>query len=191
MPHPLPGSYRSDGQDSENFYFLLQNTPFSVIVCVNVFTHEGAKRREKLHMRTYTTSQLGRIVLIHLGKGEGVLESVEAEVSRLGIKNGILLSAIGSLRKACLHFITNTDDTAVNRFITIERPIELSSAQGLIIDGVPHFHLTISEPDGMYAGHMEPCCEVQYLAELAILELRGISLTRRQDEYGISYIDTV
>ncbi len=43
----------------------------------------------------------------------------------------------------------------------------------------------------MYAGHMEPCCEVQYLAELAILELKGISLTRRQDEYGISYIDTV
>lgn len=142
-------------------------------------------------MRTYTTENLGRVVVIHLGKGEPILESVEAEISRLQIKNGILLSAIGSLRKACLHFITNTDDQAVNEFSTIERPIELSSAQGLIIDGVPHFHLTISEPNGMYAGHMEPGCEVQYLAELAILELKELPLTRKLDEYGISYIDTL
>ncbi len=142
-------------------------------------------------MRTYTTENLGRVVVIHLGKGEPILESVEAEISRLQIKNGILLSAIGSLRKACLHFITNTDDQAVNEFSTIERPIELSSAQGLIIDGVPHFHLTISEPNGMYAGHMEPGCEVQYLAELAILELKELPLTRKLDEHGISYIDTL
>ncbi len=142
-------------------------------------------------MRTYTTENLGRVVIIHLGKGEQILESVEAEISRLHIKNGILLSAIGSLRKACLHFIANTDDLAVNQFATIERPIELSSVQGLIIDGVPHFHLTISEPNGMYAGHMEPGCEVQYLAELAILELKDLPLTRKLDEFGISYIDTI
>lgn len=139
-------------------------------------------------MRTYSTDQLGRIIIIHLKKGENILESIQAEARRLNVRNAVLLSAIGSLRKANLHFITNTDDLAVNQFITIERPIELSSAQGLIIDGEPHFHLTISEPDGLYAGHMEPGCEVQYLAELALLEIKGIPLTRKTDEFGISYI---
>ena len=43
----------------------------------------------------------------------------------------------------------------------------------------------------MYAGHMEPGCEVQYLAELAILELKDLPLTRKLDEFGISYIDTI
>ena len=37
-------------------------------------------------MRTYTTENLGRVVIIHLGKGEQILESVEAEISRLHIK---------------------------------------------------------------------------------------------------------
>lgn len=142
-------------------------------------------------MRTYTTDQYGRTVIIHLGKGEPVLESLKQEIDRLGIRNGILLSAIGSLRRACLHVITNTEDLSVNRYITVENPIELGAAQGLIIDGEPHFHLTISEPGGLYSGHMEPGCEVQYLAEFAILELPALEVTRRVDAYGISYIDAI
>ena len=142
-------------------------------------------------MRTYTTDQYGRTVIIHLGKGEPVLESLKQEIDRLGIRNGILLSAIGSLRRACLHVITNTEDLSVNRYITVENPIELGAAQGLIIDGEPHFHLTISEPGGLYSGHMEPGCEVQYLAEFAILELPALEVTRRVDAYGISYIDAL
>ncbi len=140
-------------------------------------------------MHTFTTDQVGRIVLIHLGKGECILESIQKEMKRLNIENGILVSAIGSLRKAVLHYIASTQDQAENKFITIEKPIELAGAQGLIIQGEPHFHLTISDPDGLHAGHMEPGCEVQYLAELAILELRDLHLTRRLDPFGISYID--
>ena len=142
-------------------------------------------------MKTFTTTNYGRTVIMHLGKGECILESVQKEIDRLGIKNGVLLSAIGSLRKASLHVITNTDELSVNEYITVEKPIELGSAQGIIINGEPHFHLTISEPGKMYAGHMEPGCEVQYLAELAILELTDLNLTRKLDEFGISYIDTI
>ena len=142
-------------------------------------------------MRTYTTNQYGRTVIIHLGKGEKLLESLTEEIKRLHLKNGILLSAIGSLRKASLHVITSTDDWPVNQFITVEKPIELGAAQGLIINGEPHFHLVISEENSLYAGHMEPGCEVQYLAELAILELLDVDLTRKTDTFGISYIDTL
>ena len=142
-------------------------------------------------MRTYTTNQYGRTVIIHLGKGEKLLESLTEEIKRLHLKNGLLLSAIGSLRKASLHVITSTDDWPVNQFITVEKPIELGAAQGLIINGEPHFHLVISEENSLYAGHMEPGCEVQYLAEFAILELLDVDLTRKTDTFGISYIDTL
>lgn len=139
-------------------------------------------------MYTFTAQEYGRIVIMHLGKGEKVLESIQEEIDRLGIKNGVILSAIGSLRKASLHVITNTDNLSVNKYITIEKPIELASSQGIIIDGEPHLHLTISEPDRMYAGHMENGCEVQYLAEISIMEIKDLNLTRKFDEYGISYI---
>ena len=140
-------------------------------------------------MNTYTTNSYGRTILIHLSKGEKVLESVQAEIERLGVKNGILVSAIGSLRKATIHVISTTEDYPTDVFFTVEKPIELGVAQGLIIDGVPHFHLVISEPDGeVYVGHMEPGCEVQYLAELAILELNDLSLMRKPDEFGVSHL---
>lgn len=139
-------------------------------------------------MKTYTTNTNGKIIVIHLGEGELILESIQKELQRLNIQNGILLSAIGSLRRASLHIITNTEKHSVNKYITIEKPIELGSAQGLILNGEPHLHLVISEPDGMYAGHMEPGCEVQYLAEISILELSDDSLTRELDNFGISYI---
>ena len=42
--------------------------------------------------------------------------------------------------------------------------------------------------DRVYTGHMEPGCEVQYLAELAILELPELPLIRKSDEFGISYL---
>lgn len=139
-------------------------------------------------MRTYYTDHIGKVILIHLNKGEDILESIYSEIQRLGIRNGILVSAIGSLRKTRLHYITTTNEISENHFLTLENPIELGSAQGLIIDGIPHFHLTVSDLKRVYTGHMEPGCEVQYLAELAILELPEANLTRKMDEFGISYL---
>ena len=140
-------------------------------------------------MKSFTTNSYGRTIIIHLGKGEKILESLTAELKRLDVRYGMLVSAIGSLRKACLHVITNTEDISVNKYITIEKPIELGAAQGLIIDGEPHFHINISEPDGVYTGHLEEGCEVQYLAEFDIVELKDLAITRKADAFGISYID--
>ena len=51
-------------------------------------------------MFTFSTENIGRIVIIHLSKGEDILLSVKKELERLHLKNGILVSAIGSLRCA-------------------------------------------------------------------------------------------
>ncbi len=141
-------------------------------------------------MRTFVTQKIGRVIIIHLTKGEDILTSVQSQLKQLNIRNGILVSAIGSLRCAKLHAITTLEDLPTNQYFTYQSPIELGNAQGLIIDGEPHFHLTVSDSDRVYTGHMESGCEVQYLAELAILELPEVSITRKNDEFGISYIDS-
>lgn len=139
-------------------------------------------------MHSFSTDKIGRVIMIHLGKGEDILKSVQKEIDRLSLKNGILVSAIGSLRQAHLHAITTLEDFPSNKYTVYKNPIELGSAQGIILDGTPHFHLTVSEPGSVYTGHMEEGCEVQYLAELAILELPELSLTRKTDSFGLSYI---
>jgi predicted DNA-binding protein with PD1-like motif len=122
---------------------------------------------------------------MHLGKGEKVLESIKSECERLGVKNAILLSCIGSLRHAQFHIITTTDDTSTDDVLVLDTPMEISAVQGIIADGVPHFHMVISDPERVYTGHMEENCETQYLMEISILEVLDMDLTRRIDEFGI------
>ena len=140
-------------------------------------------------MRTYVGNEYGRYVIVHLGKGEKVLESIQQEITRLHIKNGFVASGIGSARKIVYHRIATLENMPTNEFITMEGPIEIGGIQGLIIDGEPHLHIICSSKDDSFAGHLEPGCEIQYLAEITILELMDADLVRRLDEYKISYID--
>ncbi|TAH71133.1 MAG: DNA-binding protein [Anaerolineaceae bacterium] len=127
---------------------------------------------------------------MHLGKGDKVLESIQFEMDRLGIKNAVLLSAIGSMRKLTFHVITETTDESVDKFITIENAIEVGAMQGLILDGEPHLHIVCSDKDNnTYVGHLENGCEVQYLMELSFLEINNLSLMRKKDEFNNAYID--
>lgn len=140
-------------------------------------------------MRTYVGDRYGRHVIMHLGKGELVLESIQSEIKRLNIRTGIVTSGIGSARKIVYHRIGNLEKDPLNIFITMEGPTEIGAIQGLVIDGEPHLHITCYGEDGAYAGHLEPGCEVQYLAEVSILELLDADLVRNVDEFGISFIN--
>ena len=126
---------------------------------------------------------------MHLGKGDKVLESIKSELDRLGVKDAVLLSAIGSLRKITFHVITETTDKSVDEFITIENAIELGAMQGLILDGEPHLHIICSDKDNKYVGHLENGCEVQYLLELSFMEVKNLNLMRKKDEFNNAYID--
>jgi predicted DNA-binding protein with PD1-like motif len=136
-------------------------------------------------MRTYTYEKYGRTIVMHLGKGEKVLECIKSECERLGVKNAVLLSCIGSLRHAQFHIITTTEDKSTDDVLVLDTPMEVSAVQGIIANGQPHFHMVISDPERVYTGHMEENCETQYLMEIAILEVLDMNLIRKQDEFGI------
>lgn len=140
-------------------------------------------------MKTFTTDSLGKTIIIHLGKGEDLLKSVCKAAKDNGIKNAILVSMIGSLRTAHMHFITTTADDSTDKFITIQKPLEIGAAQGLILNGEPHFHFCLFSDGESYIGHMEEGCEVQYLVEAVLIEFKDLDLIRKLDNHNISYID--
>ena len=140
-------------------------------------------------MRSFISQSAGRVVTMHLKKGELLVESIRDEAEKLGIKNAVLLCAIGSLRKIAMHVIMTTDDLAENQYVMIEEPIELGAMQGLILDGEPHFHFSCSAPGNKeFIGHVENGCEVQYLVEAAFMEITGVQIERKLDQYGIAYL---
>ena len=139
-------------------------------------------------MQIHTGSEYGRFIFMHLGKGDLILESIQQEIKRLGIKNGIVTSGIGSARKIIYHRIATVEDDPKNEFITITNPTEILALQGIIVDGEPHLHITCCDTKEAFGGHLEPGSEVQYLVEISILEVIGVDLVRRPDEFGISQI---
>lgn len=130
----------------------------------------------------------GRVLIINLRRGDLLLESIELELKKAGIKNAIVTSAIGSLQKAVFHRVTGLEAEPVDEFVTIERPMELASLQGVVINGHPHFHMVVSDIELPYTGHLENGTTVLYLVEITLLELKGIDLERVKDENNIAVL---
>jgi predicted DNA-binding protein with PD1-like motif len=137
-------------------------------------------------MITYCKEGTGRLVVINLERGELLLESIKSELEKLEIRDAVITSAIGSLSKAVLHRVTGFEPTPVDEFITIEKPIELASLQGIVLDGHPHFHMVVSDLEKTYTGHLEAGTTVLYLVEISLLELKNAGLKRTPDELGIA-----
>jgi len=82
--------------------------------------------------------------------------------------------------------VTTTGYPAVEHFERWEdKPLELSSIDGVIADGKPHLHAVVSDKEKAYSGHLEEGCRVLYLAEIVIVELVGANLSRIYDENHI------
>ena len=119
-------------------------------------------------MRSFVTDNYGRFVVLHLSKGDLVLESIKEELSRLGIKNAVMLSAIGSLRKLAFHTITELTDVSVDEFVTLERPFELGAMQAWFWMA-NRIHLICSDPKQMYRVTSNLVQRLQYLMEMSFL----------------------
>ena len=141
-------------------------------------------------MRKFECKEYGRVIVLPLGKGELLLETISEELKKSGVNNAILTSGIGSLCKLEAHAIGATSDQPCDYYISEEKPIELGGMQGSVLNGVPHIHMVCSAPGGeTFVGHLEPGCRVQYLVEMSFIEVKDMQLTRRADEHGIGYID--
>ena len=135
-------------------------------------------------MTNFIAPGSGRILLIHLTKGDDLVKSIIDACRENGIETGVVLSGIGSLRRYHYHYIKDTKDVPTDIFEVVEGPLELVALQGLIIEGIPHLHGVVSQAGTKtYSGHFEEeGSEVQYLAEIAIQEIKGIKIGRRTGE---------
>lgn len=134
-------------------------------------------------MKTLEQGGAMPMVVVALEPGEMLLESIREAIARHAIRNGVVVSGIGTLRTCHMHYIEHTDFPPKDRFFRLVKPLELVSVSGLIADGEPHLHIVVSCGETeVWAGHLEPESEVAYLAEIAILKLNDLAMVRRTDE---------
>ncbi len=137
-------------------------------------------------MQGFSSDSVKKIHLLRLDPGEKVLEKVREYIEKSEIKDGVVVSAIGTLDYCTLHMVMTTDYPVVEHFEKWEdKPLELCSIDGIIADGHPHLHAVISDYKKAYAGHLEEGARVLYLCEIAILEFKETGLMREADDKGI------
>jgi predicted DNA-binding protein with PD1-like motif len=126
------------------------------------------------------------IALLSLDPGEDVLDAITQACRDHGIRDGVVLSGIGTLDRCRLHCVTTTGYPPEETYPEWhDEPIELVALAGTVIGGIPHVHATISNVSGAWGGHLEPGCRVLYLAEIAIARLSGPELQRSADDHGV------
>ncbi len=125
-------------------------------------------------------------VIIRLDTGDMLLESIEQVIKEADIKDGVVVSGIGTLSDTRIHMVTTTTYPAVEIFPEWrDVPMELSSISGIIADGLPHLHIVFSNPDKTFSGHLEHGCKTLYLCEIVIEIFEKIQLYREKNHRGI------
>ncbi len=136
-------------------------------------------------MRTIVSEGFGRIVVLSFDRGEKLRESIRERLKYLGIKDAVLVSAMGTLEKARFHRIKHTGQLPEDEVFEIDAPIELAAVDGIVADGEPHFHMVFQDMDRAYAAHLEDGSVVCYLAEIVLAEIKGVQLTRLRNAHGV------
>ena len=138
-------------------------------------------------MEYFTTRYSGRVFVLRLDPGDFLLESIKAFIKAENIQDAFIASAIGTLDYCVMHMVMTTGYPPVEHFERWEdKPLEVSSIDGVIADGMPHLHMVVSDHEKAYSGHLEEGCRILYLGEVVIAELDCANLHRIRNEKGIS-----
>lgn len=134
-------------------------------------------------MNIMTSTATTELIAVGIQPGEMLLESIRQACRQRDVRNGAVVSGIGTLKTCHMHYVTHTNFPPTDEFYWLEKPLELLSVSGLVADGEPHLHIVVScGRDEVYAGHLEDRSEVLYLAEIGILKCNELNLARHRDE---------
>ncbi len=138
-------------------------------------------------MLKYFESRETGLIVVSLGNGDLLLESIREVAKRADVHTGVLLSGLGSLSKGHYHTVVTNEMPPKNLFVELPGPLEIVSFGGVIAGYEPHVHICLMDASGkLYGGHLEDGCAILTLAEFAIRRVPDLKLTRRARDGSLS-----
>ena len=134
--------------------------------------------------------KFGRVLALRLKPNTDVLLGLTEGCRRAGITNGVIVSAIGSLKDVTFCDIWERDSEAGCAYgapLKLPGPIELTSASGIICHDDSgeinlHVHISLSDRYGnAYGGHLLEGTKVQVTVDAVIAEIDGVVMGRKYD----------
>lgn len=119
------------------------------------------------------------IHLLRVDPGEDVLLSVQEFLDQQEIEQAIVLGGYGTLASYHIHWVTHNKIPTDNKFEKGEGGIEILAMNGMVVEGKPHIHVALSNPDGAFGGHLEEGCKAYVVCEIFFMEVTGKKLSRQ------------
>jgi predicted DNA-binding protein with PD1-like motif len=123
------------------------------------------------------------MVVLRLKFDTDLLAGIQRMVKEQNIRNGIIVSGIGSVRGYQIDQASTHDLPSKN---TVESnpntPAELVGMNGYIIDGRVHAHVTLATPDKAIAGHLQLNTRVLTCAIVTIVVANDANFARIDDQ---------
>ena len=139
--------------------------------------------------RVFGGAQIQEVYRVLVDRDGLLLESISDVIKQKNIQDGHVMVTAGSVQECTIHYVASTATKPKDIFKTFKGPYEILNAGGIIADGVPHIHITLSrEGKGGFGGHLEKGCRVLYLGEVTIVKYAGPALTRKSNENGVSLL---
>lgn len=111
-------------------------------------------------------------------------------IAEANIKDGVVVSGIGTLSDTRIHMVTTVSYPAVEIYpVWNDVPMELSSISGIIADYMPHLHIVFSSPEKRLVDIWMHGCKTLYLCEIVIEVFEKLELQRRKNSKGIMELE--
>lgn len=129
------------------------------------------------------TGHFDRVVVLRFKYKAELLAGLQKMIKQENIRNGVILSGVGSVRGYHMHQVSNRTMPSHDTFEkNLTQPADLVSMNGYVINGRIHAHMTLGTPDRTMAGHLEPGTEVFTFAVIAIGVMNDADLSRIDDK---------
>lgn len=123
---------------------------------------------------------INRVHILRIDPGEDVLLAVKEFLGKARVQQAIVMGGYGTLAADRLHWVTHNHIPSENVIAGTEGGIEILGMSGLVVDGEPHIHITLSTQSGAYGGHVEEGCKAYVLCEIFLAEIDGKKLHKER-----------
>ena len=130
------------------------------------------------------SGQFQRVLVLRFKYQADLLAGLERMVKEQKIRNGVILAGAGSLRGYHYHSVSNRTFPSKNIYVKDPTaPSDIASMNGYIIDGRIHAHLTMTDEDKAFGGHLEAGTTVFTFAVVTVgVFADGVDLSRIDDK---------
>ncbi len=102
-------------------------------------------------------TQFERVLVLRFKYDTEMLSGLERALKEQKVRNAVILSGFGSVRNYQVHQVSNRTLPSKNTFVKDPSgPADITAMSGFIMNGRVHAHITLANPEGAFAGHLEP-----------------------------------